>query len=86
MDGRAMPANTLCQTRYLSPVAAHHSFLFLAAPTLDLSFGGQCLYAGGVFLTEHQFDGQAPAGVAVAQARLMFAYALFEVVGVSGVV
>src|SRR3990172_8077848 len=86
MNERAIPVRTLCQTRHLSPVATHHRFLFLAAPTLDLLFGCQSFFPGRTFLAKNQFNRQSPGGIAIAQPALMFADALFEVVSVSGVV
>ena len=86
MGGRAITVSPLRQTRDLRPIAAHHGFLFLAAPAFDLLFGGECFFAAGAVLTEYQINRQSCRGVAAAQALLVFGYALFEIVGVPGVI
>src|SRR5450759_794101 len=86
MNERAIPVRTLRQTRYFYPIAAHHRFLFLAAPTFDLLFGSQSFFTGRTFLAKHQFNRQLSGGITIAQTVMVFANTIFEIVSMSGAI
>src|SRR5450631_3455970 len=86
MNERAIPVRTLRQTRYFCPIAAHHRFLFLAAPTFDLLLGCQRFFASRTFLAKYQFNRQSSGCITIAQHVMVFANTFFEVVGMSGVI